>query len=43
MYRYLNELIDRNCILRQTGKIIISKENYDNLVEYSKEKGVDND
>lgn len=42
-YRYLNELIDRNCISRKTGKIIISKENYDNLVEYSKEKGVDNE
>ena len=43
MYRYLNELIDRNCISRKTGKIIISKENYDNLLEYSKEKGVDNE
>ena len=43
MYRYLNELIDRNCIPRKTGKIIISKENYDNLLEYSKEKGVDNE
>ena len=43
MYRYLNELLDRNCISRKTGKIIISKENYDNLVEYSKEKGVDSE
>lgn len=43
MYRYLNELINANCISRKTGKIIISKENYDNLVTLSKEKGIDNE
>lgn len=41
MYRYLNELIDNNCISRKTGKIIISKENHKNLLEYSKEKGIE--
>ena len=42
MYRYLNELIDNNCISRKTGKIIISEENYNNLVEYANEKNVEN-
>lgn len=41
MYRYLNELIDKNCISRQTGKIIISKENYSNLLDFSKDKEVE--
>lgn len=41
MYRYLNELIDKNCITRQTGKIIISKENHDNLLEFLNDKSVE--
>lgn len=41
MYRYLNELIDKECITRQTGKIIITKENHANLVEFSADKAVE--
>lgn len=43
MYRYLNELIDKDCMSRKTGKIIISKENFENLTALLKDKSVGND